>query len=211
LYKSDFNSYGGEEGRGDYTFNELKNLGLFDVLENPKEYLDVGTGSGIIPDVIAKHIGIEQTNVYSIDVNNSEIDFKGKSNFSRYEGKELPFEKNKFDMITSFMVFHHVESDILPILLKSIYNCLTSTGILIIKEHSYETNLENYIDVEHDIYELIRNQEFTTDHKCTYYSFKQLKEIIEKVGFTLHSVTPEYKIKRSPSRGYYAIFKKNES
>lgn len=203
LYQN-YDSYSGEESRGDYAYSELLRIGLDDLKLSVENYLDIGTGSGVIPDIISEKMNIK--NVFSIDIDNKEFVFKGKSKFMLYDGEKLPFETEKFEMITSFMVFHHVDENKLEKLLKSIYKSLKKDGVLIIKEHDYEKDLENYIDVEHDIYELIRDQPFIQDHKCKYYSIYEMKEIIEKVGFKFYRSSNNKKINSSPSRAYYAIF-----
>jgi SAM-dependent methyltransferase len=211
LLEQEYDSYSGENKRGDFTYENLLKLGLSNISSSIQNYLDIGTGSGVIPDVIAKRMNIDSRHVYAIDIDNSEFVFKGKSNFTYYNGVQIPFDGVQFDMITAFMVFHHVKKNSLEILLKDIHKRLSDDGILIIKEHDYEPDLENYIDVEHDIYELIRSQTFIDDHKCNYYTSQEMIDLIESIGFQLYSQTPHNKTEKSPSKAYHAIFRKRIS
>lgn len=203
-----YDSYSGENTRGDYTYENLLKLRLDEVSRSVTYYLDIGTGSGVIPDVIAERMKLNSQNVYTIDIENNEFVFQGKSNFTYYNGVKIPFDGVQFDMITAFMVFHHVDSGSFQTLLQDIHSRLSANGILIIKEHDYEPELENYVDVEHDVYELIRSQAFIEDHRCNYYTMPKMVQTIEQIGFKLFSLTPDHKTKRSPSRAYHAIFQK---
>jgi SAM-dependent methyltransferase len=211
LLEHGYDSYSGENKRGDFTYENLLKLGLSDISGSIQNYLDIGTGSGVIPDVIAKRMNIDSNHVYAIDIDNNEFVFQGKSNFIYYNGVKIPFDGVQFDMITAFMVFHHVKKNSLEILLKEIHRRLSDNGILIIKEHDYEPELENYIDVEHDIYELIRSQTFIDDHQCNYYTSQEMIDFIEKCGFQLYSRTSQQKTEKSPSKAYHAIFRKQIS
>ena len=58
-----------------------------------------------------------------ININSKKVNRLNNSDFMfvLYDGKKIPFEDNAFDLITIFMVLHHIPDNNLYIFLKEVY------------------------------------------------------------------------------------------
>lgn len=175
-------------------------------------YLDIGTGNGIIAESIGKLFNIESKKVNCIDVESGVIKKIGKCNFQIYDGKNLPFKKESIDLITMFMVMHHVEKP--EELLKSIYNVLKPKGLLILREHDADSeDLKILIDVQHALYSILHvNQDYDTFRRTyygNYYSEKELDKMLKKYNFKKLKIDHDIKFRKNPLNYYYSVWIKN--
>ena len=90
--------------------------------------LDVGCGDGSMTKIVAERVGARD--VHGVDVKirpNSVVDVQ------EYDGRRLPFEDARFDLVTIVDVLHHCED------LRAVFGELTRvvkpTGMLVIKDH----------------------------------------------------------------------------
>lgn len=63
--------------------------------------LDVGTGTGLVAELISRRIGAKIECIDVIDVNQSSMNLK------IYDGKNIPFEDNTFSKVICCFVLHH--------------------------------------------------------------------------------------------------------
>lgn len=181
-------------------------------LHNINSYLDIGTGDGINPTIIAKKVHINLDNTFCTDVENNEFDFnfKGECNFTKYDGKNLPYDENSFDFITCFMVLHHVVD--LNELIKSIRHVLRNNGYLLIRDHNANKNIVPLLNVEHDFYSFLIDLNPITNYGTEYrnfMSFDKLKNILTTNGFKLLRHDNKF-FKDNISNNYYALYRLNK-
>lgn len=176
-------------------------------------YLDVGTGRGWLPYKLSQRLRLGD-NVYAVDIH-SEIDpsLKNKINFTTYNGYKLPYPSNSFNLITSFMVLHHVKK--LSTLLRSVYDVLKPNGLFIIREHDiYNNNLKRLVVIQHliqskiyDLEERVDNPD-NPDYYAKYRSKPDLLKLIKKVGFKVRQIKYYPRISNNPTKYYYMILRK---
>ena len=121
---------------------------------NVSNYLDIGCFDGSITYEVGKHFNLEKDNINGIDI--QEYNNYENITFSKYDGSTLPYNNNNFNLITCYMVLHHIKKDNLNKLIKEIYRVMEKGGILILREHNvtnkYEEKLINYM---HDFYDYV--------------------------------------------------------
>lgn len=176
--------------------------------QNINNYLDIGCEDCNIPLQVGKIFSAK--NIYCINIEDWESTYQLTSNFNDkecnfqfYDGVNIPFADNFFNICTILMVIHHVEK--LEELIKNISRVLIKNGYLIIKEHDADSDeLKKLIDVQHYIYDIIYFGKYIEKYKVEYFSIERLKKILEKNNFKL------IKIKRfdNITKSYFAIYKK---
>ena len=149
-------------------------------------YLDIGCLDGTITRNIheylqtknpcAKTVGIDVNDVIESDMNGCRI--------LKYDGNKIPFEDNTFDLITLFMVLHHVEH--VTDYLKEVYRVMCPGGSLIIREHDINNqDIKDMVDIQHNFYNMDSAETMPTHQ---YKSKEQWNNILNATGFTLVSV-----------------------
>ena len=106
---------------------------------NPLKFLDFGCGDGNS----AKHFNklMPKSSYYGIDVSAKSIEVaKSKeyknSCFESFNGHQIPFEDNTFDVIFAANVFHHIDFELHNILFKEIRRVLKKGGSFYLFEHN---------------------------------------------------------------------------
>lgn len=92
------------------------------------KYLDVGCGTGIVVDGLAK-TGID---AYGVEVSQSSLRIAQRKigKYKIYNGRTIPFNNSTFDAVGSFNVIEHVED--VPLFLKESKRVLKKDGYLLI-------------------------------------------------------------------------------
>lgn len=177
---------------------------------NVNNYLDIGCEDCNIPIEVGKIFSAK--NVYCINIEDWESTYQltvtanysnKKCNFQFYDGVNIPFGDNFFNVCTILMVIHHVEK--LEQLIKDVHRVLVKNGYLIIKEHDANSEgLKKLIEVQHYIYDTIYFGRYIENYKVDYLSMEDLKKILIKNGFKF------IKIKRlnNITKSYYAVYKR---
>lgn len=118
-------------------------------------YLDIGCYKG---DLIKEITSYFRCDSHGIDIKQ----YKNKYDFTfkLYDGKTIPYFNDSFDLITCFMVFHHVSSECIDDLLYEIHRILRPGGMLIIREHDVDpldTDNVFLLDVLHEYHDMALN------------------------------------------------------
>jgi len=151
----------------------------FNIPKNAK-ILDVGCNYGSLIYNLCLNGYI---NVYGID-NNRESIKKGKllypdlkKRLFYYNGKRLPFESEKFDVVLMFDVIEHIPN-VQDFLRKQVYRVLNLNGVLLFQTPNKPINI---------CWCYISNRSFKVkwwkDH-CSLQTYWSLKNILRKAGFT---------------------------
>jgi ubiquinone/menaquinone biosynthesis C-methylase UbiE len=179
-------------------------------------FLDIGCGSGKKAYLLGQYLNLKDKYVHCADIKqwfslekNREKNIK---NFGLIENDILPYNDNKFSLISSFMVLHHVKN--LSKLLKEIHRVLKRGGYLFITEHDAMTDFDKMlIDIQHAIYELVyrNNKSFFNEYYGKYYDVFQWHYILHLHNFKLikyNYYTTKTRKEIGSTRYFYAIYKK---
>jgi len=172
-------------------------------------YVDIGCGSGSDTVLISKELGASKT--LCADVEDARVgDAKDLDFMLVKKGENLPIDESSVDVVTLFHTIHHMEDA--SSRLKDISRILSKGGILIIKDHDTQTELDaENVTFEHFVYS-IGEGEATVDDEDTYkdimpmyyFSSTNISNFLERIGFKkLYCVT--YK---NPTKTYNAVFQK---
>lgn len=175
-------------------------------------YLDIGSNNGYITKLFGEKINLKAKHIYGVDLKTfykqTIIPTSGFI-FKNYDGYNLPFDENFFDIITCSMVLHHVQY--YNILLASIHRVLKTHGILLLKEHNVTSQgIDNLVYIEHMLYSILEHHmEYEAFiHSYKQYTFSQcaINDILLRFGFKLIAVINKQKI--NPTKSYYALYYK---
>lgn len=119
-------------------------------------YLDYGCSDGKMTLEIAKKLNIPYNNVYGVD----KAEFTGveikpvldKANFILLDRESgvLPFGNERFDLISTFQVLHHIRNP--EPVIRDLVRILKKDGIFLLREHDAQPEDHRLIDFEHLIY-----------------------------------------------------------
>lgn len=186
-------------------------------------YLDVGCGDGYKTGIIGNKLGLSSTNIYGADVPNwghyDETERNSNITFNFILAGKLPYDDNYFDIISAFMVLHHIEE--LEETLKEIHRCLTPGGIFVVREHDTVDDIDWMLnDIEHGIYTVALQHKcsanwrpFPSGYYAKYYAMLEWEVIMDRFGFELVSKgydTISIKFDVSPTRYCHMIFRKKK-
>lgn len=172
-------------------------------------YLDIGCGNGEITIALAKDI--VYTHPYGIDVKNSLTPYAKKNMYFKvYNGTDIP-SKHKFNLITLFMVIHHVPSENLIKLIQSIHDHMYKHSVLIVRDHDIITpEDEVVVRLQHSLMDKLYTDTFYDNSISStyekYYSAKQIISLFESRGFKYADKIEYPKSKNNPTNYVYFAF-----
>jgi SAM-dependent methyltransferase len=163
-------------------------------------YLDFGSSEGTVTSLIAEKYKIDKKNAIGIDVisrDNLSSGYDDNFTYIQYDGKNIPQDKiGNVDLITSIVVFHHVNPKYLDNILNELNRILKSGGILVMKEHDLTyPNINVMIDIQHTLFVLFSGNEGTIEeyhndpnrifegHTGKYRSMRDWDYILKNAGF----------------------------
>ena len=177
-------------------------------------FLDFGAGTGIKTEAVKNILKLSNDNVYALDLDNFEsVDnkkYEYKFNYIYYDGVNYPNINIQFDLITCIQVLHHALD--INNTIKYIKNLLKKDGLLIIKEHCIEIDNDKIsllIDIEHSLYELVRdkNIEFLNKYYARYFSEIEFIRIMILNGFIYVPPQKDYvSDEQNPTNYIYYMF-----
>jgi ubiquinone/menaquinone biosynthesis C-methylase UbiE len=180
------------------------------------KYLDIGCGTCSKTSKLGAKLGLTKEQIFGTDLENwsnfeSEVRNTDNFNFTVMPGDNtLPYPSQNFDLISAFMVLHHVEK--LDLLLKEIDRCLKKGGFFIMREHDAYTAFDYMLtDIEHIIYEAVIYKKSTDTYFAKYYNWYEFDTILARYGLKFiaanyDSPGPIFDI--SPTRYFYGIYQK---
>ena len=165
--------------------SRIEDISTFISNQSINRYLDIGCGDGSITSMIGSYLRKycnENIEINGIDVyDRRKYDFPHLK-FKLYNGIQIPYEDRSFDMITVFMVLHHIDD--IYAFLNEILRVLRKGGILIIREHDVDSIQMKYIiDIQHELYNKVWNKKDNDDMPVTNYKSKDDWDfLIEDIG-----------------------------
>lgn len=114
----------------------------------PVKVLDVGCGDGATELFMQKHFS--NWEVWGIDVSDESIRIAKNKNlanavFSVYDGRNINFKDENFDIVFIAGVLHHVNFEIHSTIVKQIYRVLKTGGRLYLFEHNPLNPVTRYL------------------------------------------------------------------
>lgn len=151
-----------------------------------KDYLDIGCNIGENTIEIKKIFDFEEA--HCIDVNS----FSGKKfnviegiSYKSYDGVNIPYEANSFDLVTILQVLHHVRN--IDEFMMNLSRVVRKGGLVILREHDCpNTSFANLIDFEHFLWAVkdgVRYKDFKNEHYAKYFDKKSLISLFQRFGF----------------------------
>ena len=188
--------------------------------DNIKTYLDFGGGDGSLSYSIKHTLKLNDKDVYISDIKEYDTIKDYKLNFIENKNGIIDLPDNKFDLITVYMVLHHLKDDILEKTIKTLYRLLKPNGILVLREHNlyFKDNYQkkyiiDLLDIMHDIYDYVLVRKLNWKDKGEYYSkYKSKKEwnnLFLKNKFKI-VYDPKFNniLEKNPNLKYNIIYKK---
>lgn len=137
--------------------------------------LDVGCGDGAIELFIERllpHWQVEGIDISEKSIARAKEKQLHKAHFSLYNGREIPFEDNSFDVVFIAAVLHHIDFSLHAGLLKEILRVLKPGGRLYLFEHNPLNPVTRY---------LVNTCAFDKDAKLLGYRYT--RNILETAAF----------------------------
>jgi len=165
--------------------------------------LDIGCGNCYFTCAMKNYLRLNEDNVYGLDIIKKENDLI--KNYYMYDGANIPFNANTFNIITMFQVLHHIPPKQLSGMLVGIHNILTDDGYLIIKEHDCTNDeMTMLIDIQHYLYTI---RGYDAHSKGTYKSKQEWHALLKKCGF---KQIASFAVQKDVTNSFYALYQKNK-
>lgn len=116
---------------------------------------------------------------------------------------------NSIDMITTFHVMHHIDSNDYKNIFGHFKRILTKDGFIVLYEHNCDnSNRAILIDIEHVLYDTVSSKtlsynNFVKTHYAKYFGINKWRQIGETVGFKQFHIKELHNIDNS----FYMFFK----
>jgi ubiquinone/menaquinone biosynthesis C-methylase UbiE len=189
----------------------------------PKVYLDFGAGDGYHTRQVMSLYNIENKDVYVVDkveypsIKNMNVNFIQSTN---EDFKLTSLENNSVDLVSVFMVLHHIDEKYHRDVIQELNRVLKPGGMLILREHNTPNvndkehkTFKQTIDIVHDVYDYIIEPELLWNDKHYYAEYKSMLEwdlLMKANGFTSHMKRNDHlnDLYKNPQRAYMSIYQK---
>jgi hypothetical protein len=165
-------------------------------INNINNYLDFGCSDGMKLTIISDILNV--TNKFGLDLD-------GQNNYYTYDGKHLPESviSQKYDLITSFQVLHHVDPNHITFILEQLISCIEVGGYFLLKEHDFFAEwIKTLIDLQHLLFTIDKNVDYPV---LIYNSQDEWVRVFEQLGMKLIDI---YVDNPTCKMHFYALFQK---
>jgi 2-polyprenyl-3-methyl-5-hydroxy-6-metoxy-1,4-benzoquinol methylase len=176
------------------------------------KYLDFGCGKCDLTEHIGYQLGLSSSSIFGTDIKEEfepaweKIRLSNKNITFRYlKDGNIPFD-NKFDIITCFMVLHHIKTPEKTI--QNIHSSLNVGGLFYIREHNCAKDEDKiFADLVHSLFMLQNDAtiEKIQEQEIYYKSAANWKKMISSVGFKEIYFSEDT---MSVSNNYKAVYQK---
>ena len=176
-------------------------------LPSQPKYLDLGGKEGGITLAFAKHINARDIHVVEVD----KYDTPGINYHIVSEGGEggykLPYDDDSFDVISAFMVLHHVKN--LPSMISEVLRVLKPAGKLVIADHDcWDAFDAMLIDIEHLIY-MVGKEGFNVkkdEWYMRYFNRGQLTQLLSPLKLNGGGYVSGAKPETAANRKFWSVY-----
>ncbi len=164
--------------RGNFRSNKLF-LKKTKLLKRTHTILEIGSGH----EAMIKYLRDNDFNTVGLEINDKYIK-SAKQNFdinlTKFNGKNYPFEKNKFDIVMSFDVFEHIPNT--QFHLQEVKRVLKNNGYYLLGTPNKITNI---------LFEIVKEKSLIKWRKyhCSLYTYWGLKKKFSKNGFEIKFIS----------------------
>lgn len=179
--------------------DKLKNI--FDLIKiQPHSILDIGAGNGDIIKAVGKYYHIANNNLYAID---NKLIASDDLTVLKYIDGVIPLPDNTIDVIILFSVLHHTPVINRQSLLKELKRLLSPNGIIIIREHDDNQNVDyhNFIDLTHIFWYSFNSE---TEDELFLMTRSETQSLFLSVG--LYPIRYNPYLRQNPQRLYHEIY-----
>ena len=178
--------------------DRLRNDGGVPVAE--MKYLDVGCSEGQITSSVVEYLNLKANRSFGIDIKAAccPSPYDGSTfQFQTYDGRNVPFPDDTFDLVTVFMAAHHFSD--FEATLSSVRKVLKRSGTLIVREHDVQSKAMGvFLDLVHALYMTVVGDEMQPAEFANLYSrgeFARYQSLNDWVTlFAAHGFTCQRKI-----------------
>jgi ubiquinone/menaquinone biosynthesis C-methylase UbiE len=179
------------EGRANSRVDDIKKIfNSIDELPMIENYIDFGCGEAHITEAVAREISAKH--VVGMDIKPPKIPVTFNFVQLNPDNTTLPAENNSNQLITCFMVLHHLKNQ--EEYIKEFSRVLRTGGILFIREHDIQGDTDHdgklFIDMIHGFYEVVwaktgeqENPDYVKNYFANYKNRANWTSIIESNGF----------------------------
>ena len=179
------------EGRANSRLDDIKKIfNNIDVMPMIENYIDFGCGEACITEAIASKISAK--NVIGMDIKPPKTPVSFTFVKLKPDISKLPGDNNSTQLITCFMVLHHIINP--EEYIKEFSRLLRPGGILLIREHDIQGDSDQdgklILDMIHGFYEVVwaktgyqENPDYVKNYIANYKNRANWTSIIESNGF----------------------------
>lgn len=132
-----------------YNTHKIKYLENVPNMKSSTRVLDFGGANGLIAKAIADKYKMDFVDIADIhDEKTALVD--DKIHYKQILKNHLPYKNGEFDVITCFMVLHHIEPNDLSAIINELHRCCN--GYLLIQEHDCNNDMKYILDILHGLY-----------------------------------------------------------
>lgn len=172
-----------------------------------QNYMDIGCGSGDITIAVKEELNIQ--NVYGGDIETSVV--QKCPNFLLIKDNKISLPDNTMQLMTSYVTLHHFSD--YPAMMKEITRVLVNGGLLFIREHDADTDLQPYLDLIHVVEAISRGenmQEYLPTFYSSYWSKTDLINSFKSYGLDYIAEKTYDSDIPNPQQLYHMLFTRNE-
>lgn len=170
----------------------------------PKSILDIGAGAGDITTALRNYYQLPEQNVFAIDQKLPEILDVTAITYDN-DGR-IPLPDASIDLITLFVVLHHIPPDARTGIMSEIARVLAPNGAVIIREHDNDSTHDFYVflDIIHLFWYLASGE---TPDPLYLMSRAETQGLFQQVGLVSRGYTTYHE--PNPQRLYHEMFVRN--
>lgn len=151
------------------TFSYVKHF-----IKSSDEVLDVGSGMGLVADLIQRNVTKKIRCIDVIDINRSSVPL------SIYDGRYIPFPDRTFDVVLCAFVLHHMTDQ--EILIKEMIR--TSRSRIIVLEDTPQNITDRLFNLNHAITSKIKYK----SGKMKFRTSKEWQRLFTDLGLTIEKI-----------------------
>jgi SAM-dependent methyltransferase len=180
----------------------------------PSAYLDIGCDDGLNTKAVGERLGLSHPLIHGCDVTDKTV--PADVVYHKYNGIDLQFPAQSFDVVTALMSLHHIHNP--EAVIAGIFRTLKPGGVLVIREHECATDERRMLlDIVHGLYSLVWSNpkewpEFCEEAMHGFRSRDEWRKMVMRCGFRVCNSafceTSFHSHAKEPMAVYWDVFQK---